>query len=105
MRRCANSKAEDGGVVAPTTSISSDCSQSGTGAVGVSSQPLTGLYLVGWGVSVLLVGLSGAVNPPGYVTPTYCSIAPRPAFTPVLLPATTIQLFILTTALLVVSRL
>ncbi|XP_073997137.1 adhesion G protein-coupled receptor A3-like isoform X2 [Rhodnius prolixus] len=102
MRRCANSKAEDGGVVAPTTSISSDCSQSGTGAVGVSSQPLTGLYLVGWGVSVLLVGLSGAVNPPGYVTPTYCSIAPRPAFTPVLLPATTIQLFILTTALLVV---
>ncbi|KAL1122463.1 hypothetical protein AAG570_002794 [Ranatra chinensis] len=57
-------------------------------------QPIVGLYLVGWGVAALLVGLSGAVNPAGYAAPTYCSLTPGPAFMPVLVPVTALLVFI-----------
>ena len=51
-----------------------------------------GLYLFGWGVGGVVVGLSGAVHPPGYATPTLCSPTPGPA----------VLLFILTRALMVI---
>ncbi|XP_014241185.1 adhesion G protein-coupled receptor A3 [Cimex lectularius] len=84
----------------PVVSTGSD---DGSGRPEVVGQPLVGLYLVGWGVSGLLVGLSGAVNPKGYATPTYCSLGPGPGFTPVLVPISALFIFIFTRALMVRS--
>ncbi|XP_014276232.1 adhesion G protein-coupled receptor A3 [Halyomorpha halys] len=65
--------------------------------------PALGLYLVGWGIPGLLVGLSGAVNPSGYANPHYCSLGPGPGFTPVIVPVGAIAVFIFTRALMVRS--
>lgn len=64
-------------------------------------QPTLGQYLVGWGVSSLLVGLSGAVNPSGYAAPTYCCLGPGPGFTPLLVPIFALFVFIITRSLMV----
>ena len=63
--------------------------------------PALSLYLVGWGVPGLLVGLSGAVNYSGYANPNYCSLGPGPGFTPVIIPVGAIAVFIVTKALMV----
>uniref|UniRef100_A0A146MFV1 G-protein coupled receptor 124 n=1 Tax=Lygus hesperus TaxID=30085 RepID=A0A146MFV1_LYGHE len=88
------------GKLVRVVSDSSDVDEGGPQVVG---QPLVGLYLVGWGVSALLVGLSGAVNPKGYAAPTYCTLGPGPGFIPVLVPVSALFVFIFTRALMVRS--
>lgn len=68
-----------------------------------SPHPALGLYLVGWGIPGLLVGLSGAVNPTGYANHRYCSLGPGPGFTPVIVPVGAVAVFIFTRALMVRS--
>lgn len=63
--------------------------------------PALGLYLVGWGIPGLLVGLSGAVNPAGYANIGFCSLGPGPGFTPVIVPVGAVAVFIFTRALMV----
>ncbi|XP_059471562.1 adhesion G protein-coupled receptor A2 [Neocloeon triangulifer] len=47
-------------------------------------KPLLGLYLVGWGVGLIICGISGAVH--RYTTPYYCFLPPSSAVTAALVP-------------------
>lgn len=89
------------GKLVRVVSDSSDVNDDGPGLGQPVGQPLVGLYLVGWGVSALLVGLSGAVNPMGYASTTYCALGPGPGFIPVLVPVSALFVFIFTRALMV----
>ncbi|BET01855.1 LRRCT [Nesidiocoris tenuis] len=91
------------GKLVRVVSDSSDVNDDGPGLGQPVGQPLVGLYLVGWGVSALLVGLSGAVNPMGYASTTYCALGPGPGFIPVLVPVSALFVFIFTRALMVRS--
>lgn len=48
----------------------------------VIKKPLLGIYMVGWGIPMLLCGMSSAVNLPGYGghEGDYCFLKPGPAF-------------------------
>ncbi|XP_008184525.1 adhesion G protein-coupled receptor A3 [Acyrthosiphon pisum] len=48
----------------------------------VVKKPLLGIYMVGWGIPMLLCGMSSAVNLPGYGghEGDYCFLKPGPAF-------------------------
>lgn len=48
----------------------------------VIKKPLLGIYMVGWGIPILLCGMSSAVNLPGYGghEGDYCFLKPGPAF-------------------------
>uniref|UniRef100_A0A1B6D4N5 Ig-like domain-containing protein n=2 Tax=Clastoptera arizonana TaxID=38151 RepID=A0A1B6D4N5_9HEMI len=61
----------------------------------VIGQPLVGLYLVGWGIAMLICGLSGAVNLPGYAGATHCSLGPGPGVSAILVPAGALILYLL----------
>lgn len=54
----------------------------------VVKKPLLGIYMVGWGIPMLLCGMSSAVNLPGYGGHgDYCFLKPGPAFGFILLIA------------------
>lgn len=48
-------------------------------------KPLLGLYLVGWGVGLIICGISAAVN--RYTTPSYCFLPPSSAISAALVPS------------------
>lgn len=72
-----------------------------SGEVVVVGQPLVGLYLVGWGISALICGLSGAVNLPHYAGSCHCSLGPGPGVTALIVPSTVLILYFLWRALMV----
>lgn len=67
----------------------------------VVGQPLVGLYLVGWGIALLICGLSGAVNLPGYAGAKHCSLGPGPGVSAILVPAGSLILYLLLKSLMV----
>lgn len=62
---------------------------------------MLGIYLVGWGISCILCGIAAAVNLKGYSNPNYCFLAPGPALSIVLIPASLILFYLLVMCLLV----
>lgn len=62
---------------------------------------MLGIYLVGWGISCILCGIAAAVNLRGYSNPNYCFLAPGPALSIVLIPASLILFYLLVMCLLV----
>lgn len=64
-------------------------------------KPMLGIYLVGWGISCILCGIAAAVNLKGYSNPNYCFLAPGPALSIVLIPASLILFYLLVMCLLV----
>ncbi|XP_050421143.1 adhesion G protein-coupled receptor A3 isoform X2 [Adelges cooleyi] len=65
----ASTPSDDGGMNIPHEDI-------------VVKKPLLGIYMVGWGIPMLLCGMSSAVNLPGYGghEGDYCFLKPGPAF-------------------------
>lgn len=50
-------------------------------------KPILGLYLVGWGVGLIVCGISGAVHLRDYAQPSFCFLGAGPALSAVLVPA------------------
>ncbi|XP_034243765.1 adhesion G protein-coupled receptor A3 [Thrips palmi] len=67
-------------------------------------KPLLGLYLVGWGIGLMVVGVSGAVNLKQYrylVRDEYCFLVPNSALGAVLVPCAAVVVYLLVCVLLV----
>lgn len=62
-------------------------------------KPILGLYLVGWGVALIVCGISGAVNMKEYASYSYCFLSSPPAlsalFIPVVILLLSISVFLL----------
>lgn len=67
----------------------------------VAQKPLLGLYLVGWGVALIVCGISAAVHMREYAGHTYCFLSPAPALGAVVVPVAVLLLFLVTFLLLV----
>jgi len=61
-------------------------------------KPLLGLYLVGWGVGLIICGISAAVN--RYTTPLYCFLPTTSAVSAALVPSIILLLIFALTWLL-----
>lgn len=67
-------------------------------------KPLLGLYLVGWGIGLMVVGVSGAVNLKQYrylVQDEYCFLVPNSALGAVVVPCAAVIIYLLVCVLLV----
>lgn len=64
-------------------------------------KPILGLYLVGWGIALIICGISGAVNLREYSTFTYCFLNTGPTLTAVFVPAVVLLFYLLILHLLI----
>uniref|UniRef100_T1GI71 G-protein coupled receptors family 2 profile 2 domain-containing protein n=1 Tax=Megaselia scalaris TaxID=36166 RepID=T1GI71_MEGSC len=58
-------------------------------------KPILGIYLVGWGIGMIICGISGAVNMREYASYSYCFLGNGPALSAIFVPSA-ILLFFLT---------
>lgn len=49
-------------------------------------KPILGLYLVGWGIALIICGISGAINMKEYASYTYCFLNSGPALSAIFIP-------------------
>lgn len=61
----------------------------------VGKRPILGLYLVGWGIAMIICGISGAVHIHEYASYSYCFIKNGPALSAVIFPIMIFILFLL----------
>lgn len=64
-------------------------------------KPILGIYLVGWGIALIVCGISGAVHMKDYASYSYCFLSNAPALSAVFVPAIIIVLLILILFLLI----
>ncbi|XP_076637008.1 remoulade isoform X2 [Colletes latitarsis] len=64
-------------------------------------KPLLGLYLVGWGVGMIICGISGAINLREYAGYSYCFLASGPALAALFLPAGILIMYLIIFYLLI----
>ncbi|KAK9873434.1 hypothetical protein WA026_022666 [Henosepilachna vigintioctopunctata] len=64
-------------------------------------KPILGLYLVGWGIALIICGISAAININDYASPTYCFLKTGPPLSALYIPFVVLSLFILVYSLLV----
>ncbi|XP_057333218.1 adhesion G protein-coupled receptor A3 [Microplitis mediator] len=64
-------------------------------------KPLLGLYLVGWGIALIVCGISGAVNLREYAGYSYCFLTKAPALSALFVPAVILIIYLLIFYLLV----
>ncbi|KAG8237517.1 hypothetical protein J437_LFUL017567 [Ladona fulva] len=64
-------------------------------------KPMLGFYLVGWGIALIICGISGAVNMKNYAGRHYCFLAPNPSISAIYVPAAGILFLILVFSLLI----
>ncbi|XP_026464964.1 adhesion G protein-coupled receptor A3-like [Ctenocephalides felis] len=64
-------------------------------------KPIVGLYLLGWGVSLIVCGISGAVNMKQYASFDYCFLSSKASLTTVFVPMSGMILFIISMFLIV----
>ncbi|XP_011304096.1 probable G-protein coupled receptor 125 [Fopius arisanus] len=50
-------------------------------------KPLLGIYLVGWGIALIVCGISGAINLKDYAGYSFCFLSSSPALTGLFVPA------------------
>lgn len=67
----------------------------------VAQKPLLGLYLVGWGIALIVCGISGAVNMREYAGYSHCFLTPGPALSAVFIPMGVLVLFLVVSFLLI----
>lgn len=66
-------------------------------ANGREKKPISGLYFVGWGIGLIICGLSGAINMEEYATYHYCFMKPTPAISAIFIPTLIILFYIIIT--------
>ena len=57
-------------------------------------KPILGLYFVGWGVALIICGISGAVNLKEYSTKTHCFLNSEPALSALYIPCSMLLLIL-----------
>lgn len=71
-----------------------DDSPSGSAGPGPPHRPLLGLYLVGWGIALIVCGISGAVNIKDYAGYSQCFLSTAPALASLFIPVGILLLFL-----------
>lgn len=64
-------------------------------------KPLLGLYLVGWGIALIICGISGAINLREYAGYSYCFLTSGPALAALFIPAGILIVYIIIFHLLI----
>lgn len=64
-------------------------------------KPLLGLYLVGWGIAMIICGISGAINLQEYAGYSYCFLTSGPALAGLFLPAAILIVYLIIFHLLI----
>ncbi|KOB71103.1 DNA sequence from clone AEHM-28L23 [Operophtera brumata] len=64
-------------------------------------KPILGLYLVGWGIALIVCGISGAVNLKDYAGYTQCFLSTAPALSALFVPGGILLIFLLILFLLI----
>ncbi|CAG9815828.1 unnamed protein product [Phaedon cochleariae] len=64
-------------------------------------KPILGLYLVGWGIGLIICGLSAAINMNEYASPGYCFLRSGPALSALYIPFVILFVFLLVFFLLI----
>ncbi|CAG4974634.1 unnamed protein product [Parnassius apollo] len=64
-------------------------------------KPILGLYLVGWGIALIVCGISGAVNLKDYAGYSQCFLSTAPALSALFIPGGIMLLFLLILFLLI----
>ncbi|CAL7937400.1 unnamed protein product [Xylocopa violacea] len=64
-------------------------------------KPLLGLYLVGWGIGMIICGISGAINLREYAGYSYCFLTSGPALVAVFFPAMILVIYLIIFYLLI----
>lgn len=64
-------------------------------------KPILGLYLAGWGISLIVCGISGAVNLKDYAGYSQCFLSTAPALTALFVPGGILLIFVLILYLLI----
>ncbi|XP_050304221.1 adhesion G protein-coupled receptor A3 [Anthonomus grandis grandis] len=64
-------------------------------------KPIMGLYLVGWGVALIVCGLSAAINIREYASHSHCFLRTGPALSAIYVPFTILFLFMIVFFLLI----
>lgn len=57
-------------------------------------KPILGLYLVGWGIGLIVCGISGAVHLRDYAQPNFCFLGAGPALSGILVPTVILTILI-----------
>lgn len=57
-------------------------------------KPILGLYLVGWGIGLIVCGISGAVHLRDYAQPNFCFLGVGPALSAILVPTVILTILI-----------
>lgn len=60
----------------------------------IGQKPILGLYLVGWGIALIICGISAAVNIREYASYSYCFLKTGPALSAVFVPAAILMTFL-----------
>ncbi|XP_066586020.1 adhesion G protein-coupled receptor A3 [Prorops nasuta] len=58
-------------------------------------KPLLGLYLVGWGIGLIICGISGAINLREYAGYSYCFLNSGPALAALFIPALILSVYLI----------
>ncbi|XP_048511480.1 adhesion G protein-coupled receptor A3 isoform X1 [Athalia rosae] len=64
-------------------------------------KPLLGLYLVGWGIALIICGISGAINLREYASYTHCFLTSGPALAALFVPAVILVVYLIILYLLI----
>lgn len=64
-------------------------------------KPLLGLYLVGWGIALIICGISGAINLREYASNTHCFLTSGPALAALFVPAVMLVIYLMIFHLLI----
>ncbi|XP_076297775.1 remoulade [Lasioglossum baleicum] len=64
-------------------------------------KPLLGIYLVGWGIAMIICGISGAINLQEYAGHSYCFLTSGPALAALFLPAAILLVYLIIFHLLI----
>lgn len=64
-------------------------------------KPILGLYLVGWGIALIVCGISGAVNMRDYASHSYCFLGSIPALSAIIVPVIILLIFIIVFLLMI----
>ncbi|KAK0159144.1 hypothetical protein PV328_010066 [Microctonus aethiopoides] len=58
-------------------------------------KPILGLYLVGWGIALIVCGISGAINLQEYASYSYCFLTSGPALAALFVPAVILTFYLI----------
>ncbi|KAF5273055.1 hypothetical protein FQR65_LT04797 [Abscondita terminalis] len=64
-------------------------------------KPILGLYLIGWGIALIVCGISGAVNMKDYAAQTHCFLSSTPSLSALVIPVFILLLILSALCLLI----